>query len=77
VREPRVIDAVFTSSSYTEIKKVIQPAIICRSITWRTHTLLDHSLLNNRAHLDSILESPAIEAALAKVTEGGVVGYYS
>lgn len=66
----------FTSPDYETFHKVLQPAMNGRSITWQTHALLDHSPLSDRAHLDSILASPAIEVALTKVVEGGVAGYY-
>ncbi len=48
-----------------------------RKIYWTQHALLDHSPLSDHSHLSSILNSPAIEVALTKVTEGGVSGYYS
>ncbi|KAJ9132413.1 hypothetical protein NKR23_g11228 [Pleurostoma richardsiae] len=67
----------FTSPSYAELHKLIQPAMNGRSINWTTHALLDHSRLSSYAQLASTLESPAIEVALTKVTEGGVAGYYS
>lgn len=69
--------AFFTSDSYGELHKVIQPAMNGRSITWAHHALLGHSPLSDLAHLDKTLKSPAIEVALTNVVEGGVCGYYS
>jgi len=68
--------AFFTSPSYGQFHKVVQPALNGRKVAWQQHALLGTSDLDNEARLKSILNSPAIEVALTKVVEGGVSGYY-
>jgi hypothetical protein len=69
--------AFFTSADYNLFHKKIQPALNDRKVSWGSHALLNHSNLSDRQHVDSILNSPAIEVALTKVIEGGTAGYYS
>jgi len=66
----------FTSPAYEEFHKLLQPAMNGRSIEWQNHAVLGRTGLDDVAHLNSILSSPAIEVAWTKVIEGGVSGYY-
>ncbi|VUC26545.1 unnamed protein product [Clonostachys rosea] len=67
----------FTSPSYADFHRSIQPAMNGRHVEWQNHALMGVSEQDTVRHLKSIVESPAIEVALTKVVEGGVAGYYS
>ena len=67
----------FTSLSYADFHRLIQPAMNGRRIEWQNHALIDRTGIDDMKHLLRTLKSPAIEVALTKVVEGGVAGYYS
>ncbi|KAI9836039.1 MAG: hypothetical protein M1819_001650 [Sarea resinae] len=69
--------AFYTSPDYFTFTTDVQPALNGRKIIWKQHALVDVGPMSSPKHLESIVNSPALEVAWTEVVEGKVARYYS